>query len=301
VSAKDARTAVGLIGLGRMGSAMAERLAQTGIEALGWDRNPAAVRAFTASGGRAAPHVRAVASGAKLVITTITEDVGVRGLFQGADGMLRGDMAGTLFVEMSTLQPATVRELAPAIEAHGARIVDAPVLGTIPNVRDGTLVALLGGTVEDVARVRPVLDVLAHEIIHMGPLGSGHAMKLAVNLGLAAFVQGLAESLALGEREGLSLEAMLAVLSVAPTANAWLSARKGVLTGERSDVTLDIRTLRKDVLSVLATGARDGVTMPLSGGVLAALSAAVAGDWGDRDIGELAAFLREKIVQRYDG
>jgi 3-hydroxyisobutyrate dehydrogenase-like beta-hydroxyacid dehydrogenase len=290
----------GIVGLGRMGSAMAQRLTEHGFEVVGWDHNPAAVRALADAGGTAAPHARAVATAAKFVITTITEDTGVRGLFAGPEGMLQGEIAGTLFIEMSTLQPVTVRELAPAIESRGARIVDAPVLGTIPSVRAGKLVALLGGEAADVERARTVLDVLAQKINHMGPLGSGHAMKLAANLGLAAYVQGLAESLALGEREGLSLEAMLAVLCAGPTANAWLNGRKGVLTGERSEVTLDIRTLRKDMMSVVATGARDGVTMPLSAGVLAALSAAVAGDWGDRDIGELVAFLREKIVQRYE-
>ncbi len=290
---------VGVIGLGRMGSAMAQRLAEHGFEVIGWDQKRAAVDALGASGCQTAPHARAVAAAAPFVITTITEDVGVRGLFSGADGMLQADIAGKLFIEMSTLQPVTVRELAPAIEARGARIVDAPVLGTIPRVRDGTLIALLGGAPDDVARARTVLDVLAGKIVHMGPLGSGHAMKLAANLGLAAFIQGLAESLALGEREGLSREAMLAVLSAGPTANGWLSTRGGMLTGEPSDVTLDIRTLRKDVISAVATGARDGVTMPLAAGVLAALSGAVAGGWGDRDIGELVAFLREEIVQRY--
>jgi 3-hydroxyisobutyrate dehydrogenase len=291
---------VGIVGLGRMGSAMAQRLAQHGFEVVGWDLNPAAVRALAAAGGKAAADPRAVANAAPFVITTITEDSGVRGLFNGPAGMLHADISGTLFIEMSTLQPVTVRELAPAIEAHGARIIDSPVLGTIPSVRDGKLVALLGGAPEDVERARPVLDVLAHKVVHMGALGCGHAMKLAANLGLAAYIQGLAESLALGEREGLSLDAMLGVLSDGPTANGWLNTRKGVLTGEKVDVSLDIRTLRKDMMSVVATGARDGVTMPLSSGVLAALSAAVAGDWGDRDIGELVAFLREKIVQRYD-
>jgi 3-hydroxyisobutyrate dehydrogenase-like beta-hydroxyacid dehydrogenase len=294
---------------------MAQRLAQHGFEVTGWDQSPAAVRAFSGAGGTAAADARAVATAAPFVITTITEDSGLRGLFEGSrmlqgggagllqggsTGMLHGDIGGTLFIEMSTLQPATVRELAPAIEAHGARIIDSPVLGTIPSVRDGKLVALLGGAAEDVERARLVLDVLAHKVVHMGPLGSGHAMKLAANLGLAAYIQGLAESLALGEREGLSMDAMLGVLAAGPTANGWLNTRKGVLTGETVDVSLDIRTLRKDMMSVVATGARDGVTMSLSAGVLAALSAAVAGDWGDRDIGELVAFLREKIVQRYD-
>ena len=291
---------VGIVGLGRMGSAMAQRLSQNGCEVIGWDRNPAAVRALADAGGTTAAHARAVASAAPFVITTITEDSGVRGLFGAPEGMLQAGIAGTLFIEMSTLQPLTVRELAGAIEAHGARIVDAPVLGTIPSVREGKLVALLGGTVEDVARARPVLDILAQKVVHMGPLGSGHAMKLAANLGLAAYVQGLAESIALGEREGLSLDAMLGVFAAGPTANGWLNARKGVLTGEKTEVSLDIRTLRKDMMSVVATGARAGVTMPLSTGVLAALSAAVAGAWGARDIGELAAFLREKIVQRYE-
>jgi 3-hydroxyisobutyrate dehydrogenase-like beta-hydroxyacid dehydrogenase len=291
---------VGLIGLGRMGAAMAQRLAANGFEIVAWDRNPAACAALAATGQTAAPNARAVAEAASFVITTITEDNGVRGVFTGAGGLLEGNVADTLFIEMSTLQPATVRELEPQIVARGARIVDAPVLGTISNVRDGTLVAMLGGGADDVAHARTVLAVLAHKIVPLGKLGSGHAMKLAVNLGLAAFIQGLAESLALGEREGLDLEQMLGVMANAPTANAWLANRKGVLTGEKTDVTLDIRTLRKDMLSVVATGARDGVPMPLSAGVLTALSAAVAGDWGDRDIGALAAFLREAMVQRYD-
>jgi 3-hydroxyisobutyrate dehydrogenase len=290
----------GLIGLGRMGSAMAGRLAANGFSVTGWDQNPAAVAALAASGQTAAASARAVVEAAPIVITTITEDAGVRDVFTRAGGLLDGDVAGTLFIEMSTLQPATVRELAPAVEARGARIVDAPVLGTIPNVRDGSLVALLGGAPDDVARARTVLGVLASTIVPLGKLGSGHAMKLAVNLGLAAYIQGLAEALALGERQGLSMDAMLDVFANAPTANAWLANRKGVLTGELTNVTLDIRTLRKDMMSVVATGARDGVPMPLSAGVLAALSAAVAGDWGDRDIGALAAFLRERMVQRYD-
>jgi len=158
---------VGLIGLGRMGAAMAERLAANGFEIVAWDRNPAACAALAATGQTAAPNARAVAEAASFVITTITEDNGVRGVFTGAGGLLEGTVADTLFIEMSTLQPATVRELEPQIAARGARIVDAPVLGTISNVRDGTLVAMLGGGPDDVAHARD-RDVLVMTFVRLG-------------------------------------------------------------------------------------------------------------------------------------
>jgi 3-hydroxyisobutyrate dehydrogenase len=145
-----------------------------------------------------------------------------------------------------------------------------------------------------------VLDKLTRKIVHMGPNGAGYAMKLAVNLGLAAYIQAIAESLALGEREGLTLGQMLDVLGEAPTANAWLASKKGLLLGEQADITLDLKTLRKDIMSVVATGAIGGAGLPLSAGMLAALSAAVAHGWGDKDIGELPRFFREHMGQRFD-
>ena len=200
---------------------------------------------------------------------------------------------------MSTLQPMTGRELAPVVEAAGARLIDSPVLGTIPSVRDGKLFALVGGRAEDLGAARPVLEKLTRKITHMGGNGAGYAMKLAVNLGLAAFIQATAESLALGEREGLSLDRMLDVLGEAPTANGWFAAKKGLLAGEPADLTLDLKTLRKDIMSAVAAGAASGTGMPLSSGVLASLSAAVAQGWGDKDIGELAKFFREHMGQKF--
>jgi 3-hydroxyisobutyrate dehydrogenase len=234
------------------------------------------------------------------VISIITEDNGVKNIFRGKDGFLSGDMRGMLFVEMSTLQPMTGRELAPVVEAAGARLIDSPVLGTIPSVRDGKLFALVGGKAEDLDGARPVLEKLTRKIAHMGPNGAGYAMKLAVNLGLAAFIQATAEALALGQREGLGLQQMLDVLGEAPTANGWLASKRGLLLGEPADITLDLKTLRKDIMSAVATGAIDGTGMPLSASVLTTLSAAVAQGWGDKDIGELARFFREHMGQKFN-
>jgi 3-hydroxyisobutyrate dehydrogenase-like beta-hydroxyacid dehydrogenase len=281
-----------------MGSAIAQRLGERGCEVIAWDQNS---KAMAAQGNRvrAVDSPRAVAETADVVLSIITEDKGVRRVFTGADGFLAASVAGKLFVEMSTLQPATHRELAPHVAARGARLIDSPVLGSIPTVREGKLVALIGGEADDVARARSVLDHLTRRVAHIGPNGAGCAMKLAVNLGMAVYLQALAESLALGTSEGLGIDQMLDIFSDAVTATPWLKGKLPVLKGEPSDITLDIRTMRKDVLSAIATGARNGVAMPATSGALASLAAAVAGGWGEKDLAEVPRFFRDYMLQDY--
>jgi 3-hydroxyisobutyrate dehydrogenase len=290
---------VGIVGLGRMGAAMAQRLSEQAFEVVGWDHSAAANAAAAARGLRLAAAPQDVAVAADVVISSITEDNGVRRIFSGPKGFLQGDVTGKLFVEMSTLQPMTGRALAPQVAARGARLIEAPVLGTIPQVRAGTLFAMAGGAAEDIERARPVLEKLTRRIVHMGPNGAGYAMKLAANLGLGAYIQAIAESLALGAAEGLALDQMVDVLQETATTSGWLKVKAGVLKGGEGDMTLDIRTLRKDMVSAVATGALGGVPMPLTAATLASLSAAVADDYGAADIAELPKFFREAMPQRF--
>jgi len=290
---------VGMVGLGRMGTAMSARLRQQGFDVIGWDHNAGANQRFAAEGLRIGGSPREVAADAEVVISSITEDHGVRRLFTGPFGFLEADVNGKLFIEMSTLQPMTGRELAPLVEAKGARLIESPVLGTIPQARDGKLLAMVGGRPEDLDRARPVLEKLTGRIAHMGPAGAGYAMKLSANLGLGAYVQALAESLALGLRQGLALDQMLGVIADGPYASNWFKAKLDVFKGGKAEMTLDIRTLRKDLMSAVATGALSGVPMPLSAGTLASLSAAVAADYGDCDLAELPRFLREAMLQDF--
>src|SRR6185436_18254523 len=266
---------VGLVGLGRMGRAIYGRLTENGCEVIAWDKDPGAMKAAAEQQMRLADNPRAVAAHGDFVISSITEDNGVKAIYRDKDGFLSGDVKGKLFIEMSTLRPATGRELAPAVAAAGARLIDSPVFGTIPHVRQGKLYAMVGGSAADLERARPVLEKLAGKIAHMGDNGTGYAMKLAVNLGLASFIQTTAESLALGIREGIQLNQMLDILAEAPTANGWFGSKRGFLAGEPADITLDLKTLRKDIMSAVATGAAGGIGMPLSSGVLTSLSAAV--------------------------
>src|SRR5258708_3926083 len=282
---------LGIVGLGRMGAAMSRRLRQHGFDVTGWDQNATANQALAADGLRIAANARGVAAVSDMVISSITEDHGVRKIFTGPGGFLEGDVSGKLFIEMSTLQPMTGRELAPLVEARGARLIEAPVLGTIPQVQAGTLFAMAGGKPEDIERARPVLEKLTRRIVHMGGNGSGYAMKLAANLGLGAYIQALAESLALGLQQGLALEQMVEVLQESATACGWLKSKAEVLRGNKGDMTLDIRTLRKDIMSAVATGALTGVPMPLAAGTLACVSAAVRRHCGGGEARGMAEIL----------
>lgn len=290
---------IGLVGLGRMGAAISQRLRDHDLDVVAWDQNAAVAKPLADSGLRIAANARAVAAGSDIVISIITEDHGVRHIFNEPQGFLDGDVTGKLFIEMSTLQPMTGRELVPLVEAKGARLIEAPVLGTIPQVRDGKLFALVGGRAEDLERARPVLEKLTRRINHMGPNGAGYAMKLAVNLGLGSYIQALSESLALGAKQGLTIDQMMDVLLEAPYASNWMKSKVGVIKGDKPEMTLDIRTLRKDIMSAVATGALTGVPMPLTSGTLTSLSAAVASGCGGGDLGELPKFLRDSMMQNF--
>ena len=290
---------LGLIGLGRMGQSIVARLRQQGLPPpVVWDRDAAPIERAVAAGALAAQDAADVARRSDAVISIINDDAGALRLFNGAAGVWSADVAGKLFIEMSTLRPATVQALAQQAEVHGARLVGAPVMGSIPTVRDGQLFVLAGGHADDVARAQTVLAPLARRVLHLGPAGAGNAMKLAVNLSMGAYLQALSEGLALGMAQGLDLAQMLEVLGEAPTANGWLKAKLPVLQGGSSETTLDIVSLRKDIMSAVATGAGDGVAMPLASGLLAALSAAVATGGGGLDLAQLPRLFREQMRQR---
>ena len=290
---------IGIVGLGRMGSAMAGRLRGFELAPVAWDKSEVARANAKEAGLSVAGSARAVAEASDIVITTITEDEGVREVFTGPSGFLAGDVKGKLFIEMSTLRPETVRGLSGVLAVRGGGIVDSPVLGSIPTVHEGKLLSLAGGETRDLDRARPVLEKLTRAIVHLGPVGSGHAMKLAVNLVMANYLQALAEGLALGAQNGLKMDQMLDVFANSPLANGILANKLPQLRGGPVAMTLDLRTLRKDAQSALASGAAAGVPMPATAGTLDALAAASAAGWGERDIGEIVTFVREAMVQRF--
>jgi len=186
-----------------MGAAISQRLRQQGFDVAGWDHNADTNRKLAADGLRVGANARSVAADAAIVISSITEDHGVRRIFSGPAGFLEGDVNDKLFIEMSTLQPMTGRELAPLVEAKGARIIEAPVLGTIPQAREGKLLAMVGGRPEDLERARPVLEKLTGRIAYMGPSGAGQTTKLCNQIIVCGNLAVMAEAIKLAKVAGV--------------------------------------------------------------------------------------------------
>jgi 3-hydroxyisobutyrate dehydrogenase len=177
-----------------------------------------------------------------------------------------------------------VRRIAAAAAAVDLALIDCPVSGTLAPARAGQLLGLAGGDAAALARATPALAVLCRRVVHLGPSGAGSAMKIALNMSMAVFWAGLAESLAIGAQHGLSMAQMLDVYLDSPVALPALRAKAPLLLGEPHEVAFDVTGVRKDLLAMVATGQDVGVPTATGAAALALFSAATAAGHGDQDL-----------------
>ncbi|MFL5687671.1 MAG: NAD(P)-dependent oxidoreductase, partial [Chloroflexota bacterium] len=193
-----------VLGMGRMGSAMAERLAGQGVEVVVYNRTPDRATALAEKiGASVAATPAEAASRVEVVITMVADDDAVREMFEGPDGIAAGIREGSVAVDMSTVLPDTIRAVAPRVQARSAGVLDAPVSGSVSSTLAGELTVMVGGESGDLERARPILECLARRVFHLGPLGSGAVMKLAVNTLIFGLNGAVAEGLVLAERNGI--------------------------------------------------------------------------------------------------
>jgi 3-hydroxyisobutyrate dehydrogenase-like beta-hydroxyacid dehydrogenase len=232
---------VAILGTGKMGAAIARRLAGEGFDLVLWNRTREKAEAVGV--GEVAASPEEAAAGADVVISMLTGPAALRDVFVEGAGAVRAS-AGQVYLEMSTSGPAAVEELAGLVAARGATLLDAPVLGSVPAVESGSLIVLCGGSEEAMGRVRPVLDALG-EVRHIGPLGSGARLKLVANSMLAGTSALAAELLAAGSAAGLPREQAFWVLSrMVP----YLKAReRGYVEGVHQPVLFRLVDMVKDL------------------------------------------------------
>jgi 3-hydroxyisobutyrate dehydrogenase-like beta-hydroxyacid dehydrogenase len=276
---------VAILGTGKMGSAIAARLAGAGFEIVLWNRTRS--RAEALGLGTVVGTPAAAVQGADLVISSLTGPEAVRGAYLGPDGAL-GLGAGKRYVEMSTAGPDLVSELAGHVAADGGSLIDAPLVGAPPVVRAGEAAILVGGTDEDVAAAGPVLSTLG-AVRHVGPLGSAARLKLVANSMLADVILAAAELQVAGEGAGLDPDDVFWVLKrLVPALEA---RRAGLLEGRHAPPQFALRDLRKDLGLALHLFAGSRASTPLtdlSSALVTSASAATA----DLDISSVVQLYR---------
>lgn len=280
---------IGIAGTGRMGAAIAQRLLGLGHEVTVWNRTAEKTRPLAAAGAGVAATPAQLAAASDAVITILTDAAAIEAAYLGKDGLLSGDVGGKLFIEMSTVRPETERALAAKIRAKGATMIDCPVGGTIGPAKDGKLFGFVGGETGDVARAKPLLEQMCRRIEHVGPVGAGASMKLAINLPLLVFWQAFGEALALCRPLGLDAARLIDIFSDTSGGPAVLKNRGPVLAAaiqgkDTGPITVDIDAMRKDLRTMVEEAKAIGTALPVTSRALECYEQASAAGLGKSDI-----------------
>ncbi len=255
---------LGFIGLGNMGSRIAQRLLDQGYQLEVYDRDPAKGEAIAAQGGTVAKSIFELARAADVVLSCLTNDEAVRSVYTAVEGVFAGARSGTVVLEMSTISPEISREVHELGAKSGIEVMDVAISGSTPAAENGTLTLLAGGNQELFHAATPIFELLAKQYFLLGGPGSGTAMKLVVNALLGVGMQAIAEAIVLGEKAGLDRKHLLEVLShTAVIAPAHM--------GKLARITIDdytpqfpLRLMNKDFVLILKAAAEVRMPMPVT-------------------------------------
>ena len=291
-------TRVGVLGTGRMGSAFARALARDGHEVLLWNRTLERCYALAGqlgAGVRVAGSAAEVAANTDVTLSMVADGPAVTAIYEGPDGVLAGAHAGGVLVDLSTVPPSTIRALEPLARERGAGILDSPVSGSVGLAEAGELTLMVGGSAEDLERARPALESLAKRIVHMGPLGSGAAMKLAVNAVIFGLNNALAEALVLAEQAGIDRALAYDVFATSAVGAPYVGyKRTAFVDPDTTPVAFALELAEKDLRLITGLADEVGTAVPQSVTNLALMHEASTEVGADRDFSTVAVHLRRR-------
>ena len=257
---------VAFLGLGVMGAPMAGHLARAGHTVTVYNRTAAKAAAFCAqfAGTRHAATPAAAAAGADFVFSCVGNDDDLRQVVLGDTGALAGMKPGAIFVDHTTASADVARELAAAARARGLHFVDAPVSGGEAGAQNGVLTVMCGGEAAAFEQARPLAMAFARAVTLLGPSGAGQLTKMVNQICVASVVQGLAEAIAFGQRAGLDMTQVLAVIGKG-AAQSWQMDNRGpTMVQDRFDFGFAVDWMRKDLGLLLGEAQRNGARLPVT-------------------------------------
>lgn len=241
---------------------MARRLLAAGHTVIGYNRTKAKAEPLLNAGMKWADTPRAAAEGSEVVFSMIADNQALRAVAEGDDGILAGLSAGKIYVEMSTVSPAAIRELAKQVESKGAEMLDAPVSGSSITLDEGKLSFMVGGKREVFDRVLPYLQAIGPKATYVGGHGLAAAMKIATNLSLAVQMLAFSEGVLLAEKSGIARETAVEVLLNSVMASPMVKYRGPFVLKMPEEAIFDVNMMQKDLLLALEMGRRLEVPLP---------------------------------------
>ena len=283
-------TDIGFVGLGSMGAPIAARLLP-GNRVYGTNRSPAKAGALVEEGMIWCDTPREVAEAAQVVFSMVTDDAALAAVTEGADGILAGLRPGAIYIDMSTVSPATSQELAARVQRLGAAMLDAPVSGSVPAAESGSLTIMVGGPMETYLAASALLHRLGAEVTHVGGNGRGLLLKLAINISLAAQMLAFSEGLLLAQRGGIDPELAARVMTTSAIGSPMLRARAALALDPPARAWFDMRLMHKDIRLALQAAHDSHVPLPAAAVADQVLDEATDLGYGASDIAALYQVL----------
>jgi 3-hydroxyisobutyrate dehydrogenase-like beta-hydroxyacid dehydrogenase len=279
-----------------MGSRIVKRLLEAGHHVAGHNRTRTKAENLIQAGMQWCNTPREVAEAADITFSMVSDTAALSSIADGPEGVLAGLASGKIYVDMSTVSPRLIRDLAQRVKASGAQMLEAPVSGSVPAVESGALVIFVGGEASALEKVRPVFERLGQKIIHVGGNGQAVSMKIAINLNLASQLLALFESVLLAERSGIPRAVALDSLLNSVAASPAMKYRAPFILKMPDEVWFNVAMMQKDLQLALELGRELGV--PLFSVALAneMLSAAKAMGYREQDFAVLF-----KVLERVSG
>jgi 3-hydroxyisobutyrate dehydrogenase-like beta-hydroxyacid dehydrogenase len=291
---------VAVVGLGKMGSALARRLLSEGLTVTVWNRSRAATAPLESEGAVAVPELADVWKTAEAAMTFLADDDAVEQIYLGPGGLVETAPEGVLFIEMSTISPGTSAAVAATALARGLRYLRCPVSGNPGVLASGQLTLIVSGDEAALAAARPLLEHVGPKLYYVGREEQARVMKLAVNAVLAATAEMLAEVVTLCEASGIERRVLLDVLAGSAVASPFINYKTQPLLGRRYDATFTTAMLVKDLQLAQRVAAAESVPMPVTDLVAELATASCEEGLGDIDFLALLPHLQARAGRPTD-
>jgi 2-hydroxy-3-oxopropionate reductase len=293
---ENVNTKIGFIGLGIMGKPMAKNLIKAGYSLIVHNRSDAPVAELVKEGAQAAKSPMEVAQQSEIVITMLPNSPDVELVVLGENGILEGAKAGTIIIDMSSIEPLVSQKIAGEVEKKGVAFLDAPVSGGEPGAIQGTLAIMVGGKEEIFNRCLPILEVMGKSVVRVGDIGAGGFAKLANQIIVALNIVAVSEAFVLGQKAGLDPEKLFQAIRGGMAGSHVMEAKIPMIMDRNFKPGFKIKLHDKDIKNALATAAGLQVPLPLTGLVEQFLSALIVDGKGELDHSAIIQFV-EKLAQ----